>query len=941
MKKILYILALFSSFSYSQGYFFNSFSEKDGLSSDNVYKVIQDKKGYLWFATDFGVSRYDGSSFKNFSTNEGITDNEVLSIFEDSKGRLWFETFNGKPCFYLNGKIHNPQNHRLLEKISFNRYINKTYEDSKGNIWVSSLNKVYKIDFEKNKVLKFKNKALFFYENSKGEILFYSGQDYFINSRSGIKEFINQKTSFRFALNTKAYVKLENKGIVYGNDNWLNYKEPNSNSIRPININSFLNESANIISVYENNGLYVTTNDGVLFLKKYLSNKTITKTDHFLKGINTTSVLLDHQKNLWFTTTNGVYQIPSERNKKINSIEENVISLNKNNKTLVFASNNNKSHLIDLKSFKHIKEFDIDVKPKKIIKSDNLFYVISNNGVHKITGLKSQKIFALFSLKDMVVKGNFYYLADASGVYKVPKYYENKKTFRLGDFPKHKNVNRVIASRPFMMSEYESILFASTADGIFKIGKTKVDKFLPSNNAYKHRVVSIDKIDKFWVLGTDGNGLYIYSQDSLLKNYTEKSGLFSNQVRNTFSYKDTLYIVTKKGVQKLDNKLNITSVDHLSFKKLSLNWGMALRDSIFIATSSGIIYSGFNKNPTKKNLLSEIKAKNKSTVFTNGSVLDYTKDPFVFNFKLFNYSTTSYNLSYRLLPTNESWEKPNVNAVSFQNLSPGSYTFQIGIDQSVINSLSFTIKTPYWQSNWFVFLIVVIVSIFVFFVNKTILSNKLKKAKKEHDFNLMIAKAEHDALKAQMNPHFIFNSLNAIQNLVLKNKTNEAFQYLGSFSKLVRSILNNSRSLSITISKEIEFLELYLKLESLRFSNKFNSKISFDSKLNVHLSIPSMIIQPFVENSIIHGLLNLEERISPRLVIHFYDDNDFLYCLVEDNGTGYHQSEVKKSSLGLKIIKDRLNLYDSSGKSSYTIESGANGTKVVLKINKDVKRYNY
>ena len=170
------------------------------------------------------------------------------------------------------------------------------------------------------------------------------------------------------------------------------------------------------------------------------------------------------------------------------------------------------------------------------------------------------------------------------------------------------------------------------------------------------------------------------------------------------------------------------------------------------------------------------------------------------------------------------------------------------------------------------------------------------------------------ALRAQMNPHFLFNSLNAIQECIITQQTDAAVSYLAKFSKLVRLILENSESQTISLAKEIETLYLYLDVEGLRFAEKFKYQINVKTHLDPSLlSIPPMLVQPYAENAIWHGLLNKNgERF---LKIDFSSDDDSLFVSIEDNGIGRQKADSFKNptkkehtSLGMKLTSERINI---------------------------------
>ncbi|MDQ3111111.1 MAG: histidine kinase [Bacteroidota bacterium] len=204
---------------------------------------------------------------------------------------------------------------------------------------------------------------------------------------------------------------------------------------------------------------------------------------------------------------------------------------------------------------------------------------------------------------------------------------------------------------------------------------------------------------------------------------------------------------------------------------------------------------------------------------------------------------------------------------------------------------------------------------------------------------------EMRVIKAQMNPHFIFNSMNSIQQFILAKDTSNANIYLVKFSKLLRKILESNTDEHISLENEVDILSKYIELEALRFKYAFNYEINTDAALmNSMIRIPQMLIQPFVENAIWHGLL--PKKDNRKLTITFNrTGNDLLCCTIDDNGVGRVVAEVadsipKKKSLGIHFIRQRLELMKKEWGGEYSIEiidkmndyGMSNGTRIIIKI---------
>ncbi len=234
--------------------------------------------------------------------------------------------------------------------------------------------------------------------------------------------------------------------------------------------------------------------------------------------------------------------------------------------------------------------------------------------------------------------------------------------------------------------------------------------------------------------------------------------------------------------------------------------------------------------------------------------------------------------------------------------------------------ISFVISQPFWQTWWFIVGCIVLFIILTVWISLSRIHRIKVRAKEQELINAKISRTEMRALQAQMNPHFIFNCINSIQHHILEQDKLVANKLLSKFSRLVRNVLENSNSEWISIQREIETLELYIEMESVRFSSQFKYTIEVDPNINTLLeNIPPLIIQPFVENAIIHGLLPLDNR-QGTLNIRLFQKEDTLICTVEDNGIGREKARQIKAtkeqnyqSMGISITEERLNTFDLSG----------------------------
>jgi len=213
------------------------------------------------------------------------------------------------------------------------------------------------------------------------------------------------------------------------------------------------------------------------------------------------------------------------------------------------------------------------------------------------------------------------------------------------------------------------------------------------------------------------------------------------------------------------------------------------------------------------------------------------------------------------------------------------------------------------------------------------------------DLQKEVSAKEISAKSAQMNPHFIFNSLNSIQHLILKNDKVSALTYLSKFGKLTRNVLESSHMATVTLAEEISLLKSYLELESLRFDNSFEYLIEIDQNIETeNVEVPLMLIQPFVENALIHGLIGKKTGVK-KLTLRFLKDDDFYVIQIEDNGIGRHSlqnasGKIQQKSRGMEITEKRLKMLNTQEQNKNSVEiidkydsnGQPSGTKVIIRI---------
>jgi ligand-binding sensor domain-containing protein/two-component sensor histidine kinase len=442
--------------------------------------------------------------------------------------------------------------------------------------------------------------------------------------------------------------------------------------------------------------------------------------------------------------------------------------------------------------------------------------------------------------------------------------------------------------------------------------------------------VEITAQDSIWVGNMAGLSCFIPSQNKFI-NYDAANGLKSTYIYSIVQDKahniwargnaDVFYFNT--GTKKLiSTKLNPSSdifnfVQRLSIDGNNVLLGHEAGFTIFNATD-------FVKPITTKPILNIISYKTKGGTFfvendnmTHPIKLKYNDNQIGVDFAAIEYNfPEEIEYWYKL----EGLEKAFIHGadnrvVSYSNLPHGKYRFTIyalnkhNNVKSDIAFLSFTIAPAFWQRWWFwPLLALLFVNLVVFIARKRVATIR-QNEKQKTAINKAMAELETKMFRSQMNPHFIFNSLNSIQKYIWENKEEDAAEYLARFAKLIRAILENSRKETVLLKEEIDVMKLYIELEHRRSNAHFDYTIKINEDINLqNVVIPPLLMQPFIENAIWHGLNKKKEKGN--LIVSITKNDEQLICVVDDDGVGRQENvetiSTEKKSLGIGITQQRI-----------------------------------
>ncbi|HEY1038829.1 MAG TPA: histidine kinase, partial [Bacteroidia bacterium] len=438
-----------------------------------------------------------------------------------------------------------------------------------------------------------------------------------------------------------------------------------------------------------------------------------------------------------------------------------------------------------------------------------------------------------------------------------------------------------------------------------------------------------------------------------------KDGLIGNVCEKIIIDGDRCWVSSNKGLSCVTysgfKKYDIVNYHLKDLGTPSLIQDYFIKDSVLYFASGCMVYT----YPLKEQRLHpvpfyvyKLEVNGKMVPIKNNLEFGYEES----NIRV-HFGALYYNLSgvvkyrYKLLPNDAAWTYTTESSVLFPSLSPGSYSLLLQAqrnDGSWIECkdvVNFSIQKPFWLQWWCLSLFVVLGVSMVTGISYFFYSRKLRRELIQTKIRTRLYSLEMRAVKAQMNPHFIFNSLNSIQHFILAEENENAYKYLSKFSKLVRKLIESNQSENLMLETEVEILTKYLEIESMRFKDAFTYEVKVDPSINRMKKIPHMMIQPFVENAIWHGLLNKKGERS--LIIHFSQlSENSIECRIEDNGIGINKAKesikgnVKEKSLALDFIQERLMLFSRTMGFSFKlsvrdksdIDPSQTGTEVLITL---------
>ncbi|ASZ11991.1 histidine kinase [Chitinophaga pendula] len=920
-----------------QGLMIHNYNVKDGLANATVYSAVQDKNGFIWFSTPTGVSKFDGKRFRNFSKRDGLTDNDVIKLAADSKGRIWFFTLNGKPSFYNNFIIHTEENDTTLQYNSRGQYFQLAFEDLAGSTWFLNTD---------SRVIQYNGKKIFYdkLRNMPGDVYYFLRNEHIfrrlqasfvVNTlRDGNNPEQRIFPECPYHLDDEAFgARVKQNPILILKNSLYSYTV--SDMVCFFNGRDFgITEEIGTVCI-ENDNLWLGTQRGLYYVKDYFRGER--KVMKLLENHYITSLLKDKDGNIWITTFgDGVYNIPfknfyfSYLDNTNGLYSHSIFSIAKDLSTGLLLIGQSAGVLNTMDSEGRIRQYDLDTSSGRnsilsiLPYKENELLIGADNGLYVYNTIqqKVRLLQAMRTLKDVsLTPGGKIRVATKDQVWLL----DDKNSYTIGD------LEPLITS---IATVDDSTYYVGTNIGLFH-GTDGNRQLFPKGTDPRLRqsIKDLKWIDGYLWIGTSDQGIYLVRNNEVVKHIGSAANLASDICQQLY-YDGIghLYVATNKGVSIINVKdqtiqRNITSNDGLMSDDIRSIYYQ--RGMLYIATSNGLCYFRDNNIPVDTIppavYLNTIRYGDSTYLpLRQYSLLYKRKASFEVEFGAIAFDLPDlveyqYNFSS---DTTSGWQITRSNIIPFPDLQPGSYKLLIRArkyksDWSKPVSITVNILPQWYQEWWARGILIVIVLLAILAILRYIVRRIKQGEKRKTEYNRRIAELEAKALTNQMNPHFIFNSLNSVQHLILEKEEKQALNFLADFATLMRQMLNNSRKSYISLEEEIAFLTRYLELEKIRFAHSFTYHFALEDAIKDYtIYIPPMIIQPIVENAIKHGLA--PKTSAGHLEIRLEMAGDLLYCSVDDDGIGWERSNslksgrlIKHESTALSVIKERLQIIKS------------------------------
>lgn len=981
MRFILFLLLIPVCFqAYSTGYVMRSFTSNNGLISSSNNTILQDSSGYIWICSYGGLVRFDGRLFRVFDNSKGFQHYQVSDMLEDRKNN--FLICNEKNLFRFNGQKLRQVHTNLPENCVLERFVRTPGNDlylqtDRGLFQHKSDSQYVSIRFDtlnsadiralcainQNTLLAFSHKHHALFVIQYGHLV----QRFAIEPDNFFYEF--------YPVDDALYLSFS-KGMKKYQDNTLNNYMPPGFTNGEFITSLFCDQHGELWFTDDSFRLWKQTQNKYVDLSvKYHAPKAILP--HFLE---------DAEGNLFIQFMNGlcVFRESPFQEVPIPSMTSyNTFFMNSfyGQDTFCYGIARNRLQLFDGQ-----KLFTLTIRTDPFLRFDEWrncqifptrfpgvrfvfirrqgLYLLRNNSL-ELFNTREPRLDQLVLTSKYDVERNQFYTSHGDTFLCI-------RPDTVLRFP-WKNKNPDIRFHSFEYNQQGTLFFVGTHRYLLAWHQNKLHDLTQQLDLKGHEFSIFLHKEHLWIL-VHGIALKEYQLDGLhlhlLRTIDKENGLLDPNANHIeFDDEDNIWMNAFTGLYWLQCgtkskgpvyysrriPLHLAGMDAPMIDRIDYHNGklytMGVGGMLVIHTSS----KALNHHPIATYLVSGT---------ANGRTFESLLDagiahqhhailslPSAYRQLSFEMGTVYYGFddairySYRLLGQDAEWKTLlQGNSINYSNLSSGTYTLEcrsMNLSDAESNTSCqyvFRIEPAFYETWWFRLGL----GLFGFALIVFLIRQRDKRKQNENRIAMQLSELKLEALQSQMNPHFIFNALNSIQNYILQHDELEAARYLSKFSKLMRKTLDHSHHQLIAITDIVQSLQMYLELEAFRFNHEFTYHLSIDEEDDrIHtLELPPMLLQPFVENAIIHGLM--PKQGDKKLEIHLFLKQNCFYCVIEDNGVGRQHGKAREGHISrgqkltegmieslrqLRQIEPEIQIIDLKGD-----HGNAAGTRVEIKI---------
>ena len=896
------MLNLFSNLS-AQSPSYKNFSIENGLITNTVYEVAFDSTNLLWMATDRGMSSFNGRRFIHYDQSNGLAESEILRLIPSKKFQMVGLGIGGSINAIDDDSAH-------VIHSAFSNGVSVVGKEAGEKYYVSVIGEgIFELssDGVRKQISQYDTRNFHIVQNE-----LYTR--YYDNTLMDIESF--ERTSNHWSIEDRKLVRIDS-AILTWHQNEIKItgaKESlvdNLQALKSVDVSYYDQAENQLVLGVDYTVHWFEVNQNGFFQKQSCE---------FPSQVS--AIAKDNEGGYWIGTLNsGLFYIPRLHTEKMRDGTSWLQTLNGKTyftdlgNTLGFFEDNHTRLVYSenpLLNVSRIRKFD-----------NNLFWIGSELSL--MTDLELSHVQPLFfNIKDILKIDNRFYLATSKGISEVSsKDFKNfysgtstENTILLHRAPQF--LGRVTQLELFK----DQIIIVSRNSILFADHKLTIKNKINFDSWVKEVQLMDDNL--LWVSVNGLGDYYVHLENGTTVPGEFETGLVENRVHSD----STSFVIWNNGV--FFDKNTVIGYANGVFSK-SINSIALIKNELWIATNQGIFRLPHKKILRKMPPLLGV-LNNEQTVAS----YNYN-DPVSFGVSPISYLIGD-NLQFQYRLTSDTpWISSLDETIILRGLKQGLYTPQIRLsssefsDKVEVNLKPFKVHPPWWENPW------VVTGFFTIIVGVILGASRqrIQQLRKESLMEKQIRDLTLEAAQSQLQPHFVFNMLNSIRNLMQENETDKAILYLTKFSKLLRTILRNADKYEHSLKEELDLAENYLKLEQMRLANEFSFELSVDSNIDLEeTQIPYLMLQPILENAIWHGLHGSESN-NKHISISLTQKSDFVEIDISDNGRGFDSTKTPESSKGLSILRRKIELFGAIRENKSTLEISSlleKGTTANIKL---------